>query len=184
MCCCGLQWPVVQLEGSIKSAQTLFARYDMDLDLRLRQQDYYDLMLELNLALPYQDYQRFIDGTFTYAGMYAWPANSVPSSTQPRVVEQVLSCACHHDGGVFLGHSDDLPLYCPRTALVLADADLDGCLTIEDFIPLYKSIAAVRRAFRRQDHHSNGQIDRYLEGNCSTCTVVPIVLSCCPFWAG
>jgi hypothetical protein len=115
MCCCGLQWPVVQLEGSIKSAQTLFARYDMDLDLRLRQQDYYDLMLELNLALPYQDYQRFIDGTFTYAGMYAWPANGVPSSTQPRVVEQVLSCACHHDGGVFLGHSDDLPSYCPGT---------------------------------------------------------------------
>eukprot|EP00775_Hariotina_reticulata_P006299 gene6299-6534_t len=96
------------LEGSIKSAQTLFARYDMDLDLRLRQQDYYDLMLELNLSLPYQDYQRFIDGTFAYA-----------------------------------------------------DADQDGCLTIEDFIPLYKSIAAVRRAFKRQDHHSNGQIDRY-----------------------
>lgn len=57
-----------QLEGSVKSAQTLFARYDMDLDLRLKQQDYYDLMLELALALPYQEYQRFIDASFAYAG--------------------------------------------------------------------------------------------------------------------
>eukprot|EP00879_Flechtneria_rotunda_P032474 GHRR01035686.1.p1 GENE.GHRR01035686.1~~GHRR01035686.1.p1 ORF type:complete len:242 (+),score=58.63 GHRR01035686.1:134-859(+) len=99
------------LEGSIKSAQTLFARYDMNLDMRLNQQDYYDLMLELNLALPYQDYQRFVDSTFCYA-----------------------------------------------------DCDSDGLLTIDDFIPLYKSIAAVRRGFKRQDHHSNGQIDRYWGG--------------------
>jgi hypothetical protein len=27
-------------------------------------------------------------------------------------------------------------------------------------VPLYKALAAVRRAFRRQDHHNNGQIDR------------------------
>jgi hypothetical protein len=40
----------------------------MDLDARLRQQDYYDLMLELALALPYQEYQRFVDASFAYAG--------------------------------------------------------------------------------------------------------------------
>eukprot|EP00882_Tetradesmus_deserticola_P020765 GHRQ01022437.1.p2 GENE.GHRQ01022437.1~~GHRQ01022437.1.p2 ORF type:complete len:149 (+),score=67.56 GHRQ01022437.1:80-526(+) len=80
----------------------------MDLDGRLCQQDFYDLMLELNLALPYPDYQRFVDASFAYA-----------------------------------------------------DADREGRLSIEDFIPLYKSIAAVRRAFRRQDHHLNGQVDRY-----------------------
>lgn len=96
------------LEGSVKSAQTLFARYDMDLDARLRQQDYYDLMLELALALPYQEYQRFVDASFAYA-----------------------------------------------------DSDHDGFMTLADFVPLYKTIAAVRRAFRRQDHHNNGQIDRY-----------------------
>ncbi|WIA28801.1 hypothetical protein OEZ86_011331 [Tetradesmus obliquus] len=96
------------LEGSIKSAQHLFGRYDMDLDGSLCQQDFYDLLLELNLALPYPDYQRFVDACFA-----------------------------------------------------AADADRDGRLSIHDFIPLYKAIAAVRRAFRRQDHHSNGQIDRY-----------------------
>jgi hypothetical protein len=47
-------------------------------------------------------------------------------------------------------------------SLCIADADRDGRLSIEDFIPLYKSIAAVRRAFRRQDHHCNGQIDRWV----------------------
>jgi hypothetical protein len=63
----------VQLEGSIKSAQVLFARYDMDLDQRLRQQDYYDLMLELALALPYQEYQRFVDASFEYVGGWVPP---------------------------------------------------------------------------------------------------------------
>lgn len=47
----------------------MFARYDMNLDGRLNQQDYYDMMLELNLALPVPDYQRFIDDTFYYAGV-------------------------------------------------------------------------------------------------------------------
>jgi hypothetical protein len=61
--CCTLQ-----LEGSIKSAQHLFSRYDMDLDGRLCPQDFYDLMLELNLALPYPDYQRFVDACFAHAG--------------------------------------------------------------------------------------------------------------------
>jgi hypothetical protein len=59
---------LLQLEGSVKSAQVLFARYDMDLDQRLQQQDYYDLMLELALALPYQEYQKFIEASFAYAG--------------------------------------------------------------------------------------------------------------------
>jgi hypothetical protein len=59
---------LLQLEGSIKSAQHLFGRYDMDLDGRLCPQDYYDLMLELNLALPYPDYQRFVDASFAHAG--------------------------------------------------------------------------------------------------------------------
>lgn len=36
--------------------------------MRLKQQDFYDLMLELALALPYQEYQRFIDASFAYAG--------------------------------------------------------------------------------------------------------------------
>jgi hypothetical protein len=58
----------LQLEGSIKSAQHLFGRYDMDLDGWLCPQDYYDLMLELNLALPYPDYQRFVDASFAHAG--------------------------------------------------------------------------------------------------------------------
>eukprot|EP00882_Tetradesmus_deserticola_P025521 GHRQ01028040.1.p1 GENE.GHRQ01028040.1~~GHRQ01028040.1.p1 ORF type:complete len:259 (-),score=37.95 GHRQ01028040.1:535-1311(-) len=66
VCSCALQ-----LEGSIKSAQHLFSRYDMDLDGRLCQQDFYDLMLELNLALPYPDYQRFVDASFAYAGACA-----------------------------------------------------------------------------------------------------------------
>lgn len=46
----------------------MFERYDMNLDGRLNQQDYYDLMLELNLALTVQDYQRFVDATFSFAG--------------------------------------------------------------------------------------------------------------------
>jgi hypothetical protein len=46
----------------------------------------------------------------------------------------------------------------------LADSDGDGCITLLDFVPLYKSVAAVRRAFKRQDHHNNGQIDRCAEG--------------------
>lgn len=96
------------LEGSVKSAQALFGRYDMDLDQRLKQQDYYDLMLELALALPYPEYQKFVEASFAYA-----------------------------------------------------DSDQDGFMTLLDFVPLYKTIAAVRRAFRRQDHHNNGQIDRY-----------------------
>lgn len=66
MLSCGVLVP--QLDGSIKSAQTLFARYDMDLDQRLRQQDYYDLCLELALALPYQEYQRFVEASFAYTG--------------------------------------------------------------------------------------------------------------------
>jgi hypothetical protein len=45
---------------------------------------------------------------------------------------------------------------------VLADSDCDGFITLPDFVPLYKTVAAVRRAFRRQDHHNNGQIDRYV----------------------
>jgi hypothetical protein len=44
---------------------------------------------------------------------------------------------------------------------MLADSDHDGFMTLPDFVPLYKTIAAVRRAFRRQDHHNNGQIDRW-----------------------
>jgi len=46
------------------------------------------------------------------------------------------------------------------SALPPADSDQDGFMTLLDFVPLYKTIAAVRRAFRRQDHHNNGQIDR------------------------
>ncbi len=72
---------VLQLEGSVKSAQVLFARYDMDLDQRLKQQDYYDLMLELALALPYQEYQKFIEASFAYAG--TWPLTLA-----------MLLCAC------------------------------------------------------------------------------------------
>lgn len=34
-------------------------------------------------------------------------------------------------------------------------------MTLADFVPLYKTIAAVRRSFKRQDHHNNGQIDRW-----------------------
>jgi hypothetical protein len=72
---CRHAWPLaavcVQLEGSVKSAQTLFARYDMDLDMRLKQQDFYDLMLELGLALPYQEYQRFVDASFACTGKCA-----------------------------------------------------------------------------------------------------------------
>lgn len=60
---------LLQLDGSIKSAQSMFSRYDMNLDRRLNQQDYYDLMLELNLALPIQEYQQFVDNTFCYAGV-------------------------------------------------------------------------------------------------------------------
>jgi len=96
------------LDGSAKSAQVLLARYDMDLDQQLKKQDYYDLMLELNLSLPYEDYQALIDNTFT-AG----------------------------------------------------DGDRDGFLSIAEFTPLYKMVAASRRAFKRQDHHCNGQIDKY-----------------------
>lgn len=47
------------------------------------------------------------------------------------------------------------------SAVVPADSDRDGFITLEDFVPVYKTIAAVRRAFKRQDHHNNGQIDRY-----------------------
>lgn len=53
-----------------------------------------------------------------------------------------------------------------------ADADRDGRLSIHDFIPLYKAIAVVRRAFRRQDHHSNGQIDRWAGVAWLACTHV------------
>lgn len=74
-CCCSVSpttshthWSALQLEGSIKSAQHLFGRYDMDLDGSLCQQDFYDLLLELNLALPYPDYQRFVDACFAAAG--------------------------------------------------------------------------------------------------------------------
>lgn len=63
----------MQLEGSIKSAQHMFCRYDMDLDMRLGPRDFYDLMLELNLALPYADYQRMVDNTFVYAGEWQQP---------------------------------------------------------------------------------------------------------------
>lgn len=61
--------PDLQLDGNIKSAQAMFMRYDMDLDSRLNQQDYYDLMLELNLALPVQDYQQLVNDIFLYAGL-------------------------------------------------------------------------------------------------------------------
>lgn len=63
-----LSGPCLQLDGSIKSGQTMFQRYDMDLNGKLNQQDYYDMMLELNLALAVQDYQHFVDNTFNYAG--------------------------------------------------------------------------------------------------------------------
>ncbi len=86
----------------------MFARYDMDRDNFLKPQDYYDCMLELALALPYVEYQRFVDWSF------AW-----------------------------------------------ADGDKDGRLSVSDFVPLYQALAAARRAFRRQDHHSNGQIDKF-----------------------
>lgn len=46
---------------------------------------------------------------------------------------------------------------------MFADSDHDGFMTLPDFVPLYKTIAAVRRAFRRQDHHNNGQIDRWVQ---------------------
>jgi len=68
---------VLQLEGSVKSAQALFGRYDMDLDQRLKQQDYYDLMLELALALPYPEYQKFVEASFAYAGKHPLPAAAV-----------------------------------------------------------------------------------------------------------
>ncbi|GBF97904.1 hypothetical protein Rsub_10259 [Raphidocelis subcapitata] len=55
------------LEGSAKSAAVLFGRYDMDVDGALRQQDMYDLLLELNLSLAYEDYQRLIDFLFEAA---------------------------------------------------------------------------------------------------------------------
>lgn len=99
--------PSHQLEGSIKSAHALFVRYDMDLDGRLRQQDLYDLLLELALALPSEDYARLIDALY------------------------VAAAAAPHQG---LGASE--------------------------FVALYKELARIRRAFRRQDHHCNGQIDR------------------------
>eukprot|EP00878_Enallax_costatus_P044733 GHUV01053464.1.p1 GENE.GHUV01053464.1~~GHUV01053464.1.p1 ORF type:complete len:267 (+),score=84.38 GHUV01053464.1:183-983(+) len=96
------------LDGSIKSAQTMFERYDMNLDGMLNQQDYYDMMLELNLALAVQDYQHFVDDTFNYA-----------------------------------------------------DSDHDCMITVNDFVPVYKAIATARRAFKHQDHHHNGKIDRH-----------------------
>lgn len=41
-----------------------------------------------------------------------------------------------------------------------ADADHDCLIAVEDFVPLYKAIAAARQAFKHQDHHHNGLIDR------------------------
>jgi hypothetical protein len=37
-----------------------------------------------------------------------------------------------------------------------------------EFLPLYKLLCRARRAFKRQDHHWNGQIDRC--GRRCTCT--------------
>jgi hypothetical protein len=56
---------------------------------------------------------------------------------------------------------------------VLADGDRDGFITLQDFVPLYKTIAAVRKAFKRQDHHNNGQIDRYIGLPAQTHTSTP-----------
>lgn len=50
----------------------------------------------------------------------------------------------------------------PGVLCHFADRDRDGLLAIEDFIPLYKHLSRARRAFRRQDHHCNGQIDRWV----------------------
>lgn len=62
-------------------------------------------------------------------------------------------------------HSEPSVTWCAvaasPAAVVSADSDHDGYITLADFVPMYKTIAAVRRAFRRQDHHNNGQIDRY-----------------------
>jgi hypothetical protein len=46
----------------------LFSRYDMDLDGRLRRGDFYDLLLELDLALAYEDYKGLVDALFAAAG--------------------------------------------------------------------------------------------------------------------
>jgi hypothetical protein len=98
------------LEGGRKSGAALFARYDMRPahEGGLRRQDLYDLMLELALSLPYEQYAQLIDWAFSHA-----------------------------------------------------DSDGDGRLSLEEFLPLYRALCAARRAFRRVDHHRNGQIDRY-----------------------
>jgi hypothetical protein len=41
------------------------------------------------------------------------------------------------------------------------DTDRDGALAPAEFAPLYKLLAAARRAFKRRDAHWNGLIDRY-----------------------
>jgi hypothetical protein len=132
-------------------------------------------MLELNLALPYPDYQQFVDASFAHAGgvrrLYRIKLSACGSC---RDAFQCSTCCSAWPAAAgccpSLSCSDDhvTSPWTPLTQLPVchgvwpsaADADRDGRLSVADFIPLYKSIAAVRRAFRRQDHHSNGQIDR------------------------
>ena len=44
--------------------------------------------------------------------------------------------------------------------LAAADHDRDGALSAAEFLSLYKVLCLARRAFKRQDHHGNGHIDR------------------------
>lgn len=44
--------------------------------------------------------------------------------------------------------------------LQTADSDHDGLILVDDFVPVYRAIATARQAFKHQDHHHNGQIDR------------------------
>lgn len=57
----------------------------MDLDQRLRQQDLYDLCLCLSLALPYAEYQRFVEASFAWAGV----------CVHMHVCAQTLMRGCH-----------------------------------------------------------------------------------------
>lgn len=120
---------LLQLEGSVKSAQVLFARYDMDLDQRLKQQDYYDLMLELALALPYQEYQKFIEASFAYAGACSDDCSNLKLLCLPvtwcRAVWwspcSALSTAHRQASGFFLFHLPAWPYWCIAECLGSAE---------------------------------------------------------------